>query len=374
MPMPDTGGAPGGPRAVGARPGERRGTAAAAGGYVREKLAAAVARSTTWSGVLRALGFRPSGGRRRTVQRRVAEYGISTAHFAGRSHWHAHSDAALADAVRASTSLREVAVRLGVRPASGSLSHLGRRVRAAGLDVTHFPGFARREQTLDPPVEELRRAAAHASDVRALARLLGVPEDAGGRAELRRLLRRHAVDTSHFRHARVPLPEEELRRAVSRSTSIAEVVRALGLPDSSANWHRVRRRVTRLGLDTSHFRRRLRPAVRPPLADPGTGRVFRVLPPGSPRTEHARLRRALDAAGVPYACVSCGNTGQWLGRPMTLQIDHRNGDWRDNRRDNLRYLCPNCHAVTDTWCGRGRGRRTARAARPVTPPGHGPVS
>jgi hypothetical protein len=39
---------------------------------------------------------------------------------------------------------------------------------------------------------------------------------------------------------------------------------------------------------------------------------------------------------------------------MTLQIDHINGDWHDNRLENLRYLCPNCHALTETWCGNGR--------------------
>ncbi|MFF9677602.1 HNH endonuclease [Streptomyces eurythermus] len=40
-----------------------------------------------------------------------------------------------------------------------------------------------------------------------------------------------------------------------------------------------------------------------------------------------------------------------------MQIDHINGDWRDNRRENLRYLCPNCHALTETWC-RQKGRVT----------------
>ncbi|MEU9354513.1 HNH endonuclease [Streptomyces griseoloalbus] len=68
---------------------------------------------------------------------------------------------------------------------------------------------------------------------------------------------------------------------------------------------------------------------------------------------------------MPYACDSCGNTGQWPGRPITLQIDHVNGDWRDNRRENLRCLCPNCHALTETWC-RQKGR-AGLAGGPVHP-------
>ncbi|MEU0082540.1 HNH endonuclease [Streptomyces sp. NPDC006274] len=68
------------------------------------------------------------------------------------------------------------------------------------------------------------------------------------------------------------------------------------------------------------------------------------------------LRRALKEVGIPEQCDECGTGPKWFGLPMTLEIDHVNGDRNDDRRENLRLLCPNCHAVTSTWCRGGRGR------------------
>src|SRR5436309_312002 len=69
-------------------------------------------------------------------------------------------------------------------------------------------------------------------------------------------------------------------------------------------------------------------------------------------------RRAMMTAGVEERCLTCGCDGTWQGNPLRLMIDHINGDWLDNRLENLRYLCPNCHAQTATWC-RKKSRRTA---------------
>jgi len=52
-------------------------------------------------------------------------------------------------------------------------------------------------------------------------------------------------------------------------------------------------------------------------------------------------------------CAICG-ISDWLGAPLSLQLDHIDGNNKNNRRDNLRCLCPNCHTQTPTWGSKKR--------------------
>ncbi|MER6977515.1 HNH endonuclease signature motif containing protein [Streptomyces carpinensis] len=300
------------------------------------------------------------------LQEKVAAHGLDTSHFVKRSPWRKYPDAAIAMAAASSSSLREVALKLGATPATGTLSHIRRRISASGIDVSHFPGLNEPEPDLPFTPQELSAAATTATSIRGVARALGIPDDSCSRSALNRMLRAQAIDTEHFSHRRVAIPEGRLRDAVERSTSYAEVMRCLDLEVNDTNHRRVRRASARLGLDTSHFKRKSWARPERPAPAPIARRVLVVLPPDAGRTNRTQLHRALTEIGVPYACETCGNAGEWLGQPITLQIDHVNGNWRDNRRENLRYLCPNCHSLTETWCRqKGRPPLAAKRAMPV---------
>ena len=65
---------------------------------------------------------------------------------------------------------------------------------------------------------------------------------------------------------------------------------------------------------------------------------------------------------VPAKCAWCGNLGVHRGKPLTLQMDHINGNTTDHRLDNLRWLCPNCHTQTTTY-GRKKTANPNRVPR-----------
>ena len=74
-------------------------------------------------------------------------------------------------------------------------------------------------------------------------------------------------------------------------------------------------------------------------------------------TSRLSVKRSLLRAGVlKNRCDECG-IEEWRGRPIAIQIDHRNGINDDHRLENLRMLCPNCHSQTETFGAKNRRRK-----------------
>lgn len=61
---------------------------------------------------------------------------------------------------------------------------------------------------------------------------------------------------------------------------------------------------------------------------------------------------------IEYVCSECGNDGEWNGKLLKLQLEHKNGINDDNRLENLTFLCPNCHTQTETYGGKGNKKDT----------------
>ncbi|QGV80422.1 HNH endonuclease [Streptomyces ficellus] len=215
--------------------------------------------------------------------------------------------------------------------------------------------------------ERLAEAAGSSRTLSEALRKLGVDPKSSSRSYIQRRMKKFGIDTSHFEREGIRWTREILAPAVAASTNMNQVLRHLGL-DVVGGWHtHITRRVRELGIDTSHFappartentrgHRRRRSAEEILVED---------LSPHASRTPNERLKRAMLESGCIERCALCGITPTWQGHPLRLEVDHMDGDWRNNRMENVRFLCPNCHSTTDTYRGRGKARRaTAPPSQP----------
>jgi len=151
------------------------------------------------------------------------------------------------------------------------------------------------------------------------------------------------------------ISDEKLAELVSQSNTVMEVCRKITGGDVAKSTHsHWAKRIKAAEISTVHFKRSA-PTVRVPrsvtaILSDHTGAIYRT---------HAKdLRWALQQIGRPYVCEKCGLEPWWQGEPLVLQVDHKNGNNKDDRAENLRFLCANCHSQTTTF-GSKNGRSTS---------------
>src|SRR5665213_1753560 len=158
--------------------------------------------------------------------------------------------------------------------------------------------------------------------------------------------------------------DEDITEAVRISTNVTAVMRCLGMTIAGGSHSYIKTRIKRLGLDTSHFFVKRRGM--PPVTKKTPDEILRVHPEGSTRQPHYRLKRALLEIGIEYRCATldCLTVGgMWLGKALTLQVDHIDGNPLDCRKDNLRFLCPNCHTKTESYGNKSTANRCVCGAK-----------
>ena len=149
--------------------------------------------------------------------------------------------------------------------------------------------------------------------------------------------------------------DEAIKIAVTASVSVAGVLRLLGIDRPSGGSHaHISRRILQLGCNTSHFLGKgsnLGPDHKGGCVKQSWDEIL-VLRTSGCRAKSKRLKRAMIESGKEYVCENCGQNPIWNDKNLTLQIEHRDRNWLDDRKENICFLCPNCHSQTDGWCGR----------------------
>ena len=142
--------------------------------------------------------------------------------------------------------------------------------------------------------------------------------------------------------------KEVLEKAVSESKSIMDVIRKLGMKFSGGLHGHLTSKIKMWNIDVSHFSREGCNKGKTPINKRHWSEILIKRERGQ-REDTKKLRLALIESGRKYLCEECGGLPIWNNKPLTIQTDHKNGNWLDNRPQNLEFLCPNCHTQTETF-------------------------
>ena len=139
------------------------------------------------------------------------------------------------------------------------------------------------------------------------------------------------------------LSSEELLNIVKVSNSYTEILRKLGYERAGRCWTELKKRIKDEGIDISHFKN---------WAQINQLSLDDILIKNSTYNNQTLKERIVKEQLIEYKCYECGNEGEWNGKPLTLQLHHKDGDSRNNTLENLGFLCPNCHSQTPTFSGK----------------------
>lgn len=141
--------------------------------------------------------------------------------------------------------------------------------------------------------------------------------------------------------------------AIQTSKSIAEALRKLGIKDRGGNYRIINSFIKDNKIDISHMTRQGHNKGK----ILGPKRHISIYLNNKVKIQSFKLHKRLVKEGLlKPICSICNNT-QWNSKDIPLELDHINGIHFDNTLTNLRLLCPNCHAQTDSYRGKNIGRR-----------------
>jgi hypothetical protein len=146
--------------------------------------------------------------------------------------------------------------------------------------------------------------------------------------------------------------DEEFISAIKNSQSISQALLTLNLEAKGGNYKVFHKRAKNLNCDLSHFtgQGHLKNKTHNWAKETPIEEAF--VSGGGLSTSNLK-KKILKYNLKPYHCDKC-SISLWLDKPLSLHLDHINGCNTDNRLENLRFLCPNCHSQTETYCGKSK--------------------
>ena len=141
---------------------------------------------------------------------------------------------------------------------------------------------------------------------------------------------------------------DQVEKAIAESKSWKQVCEKIGLKYAGGNAKTMKDIAVSYDIDYSHFLGQGWNMGGDALNEIAPEIVF--VKDSGYTSKSGLKKKVLKYGMLDYVCSECEIKGEWNGKSLKLHLDHINGDISDNRIENLRFLCPNCHSQTPTYC------------------------
>lgn len=143
---------------------------------------------------------------------------------------------------------------------------------------------------------------------------------------------------------------------MKNSKSIRQVLKCLKLRMAGGNYAQINKYIAEYEISTKHFSGQ---GWSKGMTGIGKIRIeLKDILKKNSYFQSYKLKKRLFADGIKkQACEECGWNKKSNDGRLPLELDHINGDHKDNRIENLRVLCPNCHSLKETHRGRNRKKK-----------------
>lgn len=151
------------------------------------------------------------------------------------------------------------------------------------------------------------------------------------------------------------IPAEKFQELLNTSNSFVDILIKVGLDPYNGNHKTLNHRIKEEGFDVSILEQNRKINQKrhiKTLTEKRTYSLEDILVENSRYGSHHLKQKLLSKNILENKCYICDNKGEWCGKKLSLQLDHINGINNDNRLENLRLLCPNCHSQTETFSGK----------------------
>jgi hypothetical protein len=151
------------------------------------------------------------------------------------------------------------------------------------------------------------------------------------------------------------MDKSTLEELVKNSSTFKSILDHFHLRKTSGNYRTLKRRLISESIDFSHIEILSKEVIKTHLKTVSNSRkksLEEILVADSSFNSKWLKIRLISEGIFEDKCSMCGIGNSWNGKPLVLQLDHINGDHSDNRLENLRIVCPNCHTQTNTFSGK----------------------